>query len=129
MTISWKIKSPSVVVPCIKCSSKNRLTFLWSYFTAIFVSEEKIIVKTSHLPFLILELIKSTYVSLYLKNVLFRNVPIFISIVHMKLTFFVLSIFKYKSVWKFFRSALWWTPPWYQGWEIHPNSTSWFEKK
>ena len=119
MKIFWKIKVLSAVFPCIKCSSKNRLIFLWSYFTAIFVSEEKIIVKTSHLPFLILELIKSTYVSLYLKNVLFRNVPIFkhisplywkhkpdgISIVHMKLTFFVLSIFKYKSVWKFFRSA------------------------
>ena len=130
------------MVPCFNCSSKNRLIFLWSYFTIIFVSEEKIIVKTSHLPFLILELIRGLKF-LYIWRTPFSGMFLFssisslcckhkpdgISIIHMKLTFFVLWILEYKCVWEFSRSAPWWTPSWYQGWGIHPNSTSWFEKK
>ena len=53
-------KHPGVVVPCFKCSSKNRLNFLWSYFPVIFLTEERINVETSHLPILKLELIKNT---------------------------------------------------------------------
>ena len=98
VAISRKRKKPGVVVPCFKYSSKNRLNVLWSCCTVIFVSKEKIAVKTYHFLILKLELTKSTlflctwrtsYFWMYLfwsTSSLFRkHKPCGINITHMKL--------------------------------------------